>query len=558
MLQMPHSPDNPLSLLHKISLNNLKKLNLPEIDDFLGAMIGFAKREGVEAEIKKYLAADSKVVDLTAPENQGLSAAEVRKSLGLIGQGFEITGREGTLPNGQRIIHDGLKIIDASQVYPNMFNNWFRATLFQTALNYHPEFLNLLNQQTQLPFRAPAAVSNTIMSKARENYQALTIHDLELTAGKPDRERLQRTQLFTESMLVSRWRYDTRERATGRLQARSVLVFGENPDMTSPLMLALLTCNHMIANLPRDGCYGDVEQQAQLAHHTFLLQEQLMKLFSRSEEEKQKLLGWHRNNLGGVIESNPTKALERAEYLYASGIRTFRIYSPEPNDQLLETVKQLRALELEKGWNQLEIYAGQVTDVEQARELEAAGADAIYIGIGGGGRCSTGQVANLAIDWAQLLFDLRGQISIPVIVQGGANDKPTISTVLGAAGIGVVGKVGGTLESPGGYLFFFDPASGKIFKLYGGEASNRMRGMSDRTDALGRACNTEGETTIKQLRYSKSDGIYPSSLQALAELLETLATGMAFQVAPTIYDLYGRTDNLRQISIFESLLSKTH
>ena len=137
------------------------------------------------------------------------------------------------------------------------------------------------------------------------------------------------------------------------------------------------------------------------------------------------------------MEANSSKAIKRASALYDAGIRTFRIYSPEPGNGPLKTLKALRALEQEMGWEPIEIFVGQVVSVKQAKQLQAEGANALYIGIGGGGRCITGVVGNLTIDWPQLLMELRGEIQIPVIVEGGGSDAIGVTLKLGASGIGL-------------------------------------------------------------------------------------------------------------------------
>ena len=65
---------------------------------------------------------------------------------------------------------------------------------------------------------------------------------------------------------------------------------------------------------------------------------------------------------------------------------------------------------------EIEIIAGQVVDVSQAVAAQEVGADGIVIGIGGGGRCITGVRSGSVIDWPELVWGLRGEINIPIIV----------------------------------------------------------------------------------------------------------------------------------------------
>ncbi len=181
-----------------------------------------------------------------------------------------------------------------------------------------------------------------------------------------------------------------------------------------------------------------------------------------------------------------------------------------------------------------------------------------YIGIGGGGRCITGVVAGIAIDWPDLLWRLRGAVKIPIIVEGGANDKIPETLALGASGIGVVGKFGGTIETPGGTRFFIDGTSGNLFKFYGGEASDRMRAKAGRIGPFGRAQNTEGETKRKWLAQD-GPGRYPTLVRVLAELMEATATGQVFQGCATLEDMHQHAaKRLRWVSSLDVLSRRAH
>ena len=148
----------------------------------------------------------------------------------------------------------------------------------------------------------------------------------------------------------------------------------------------------------------------------------------------------------GVLETEPKKALQRAQALYEAGIRVFRVYSPEPGLGALHTVQQLRKIYD----GNVEIFAGQIVDVEQAKALEAAGVDGFYVGIGGGGRCITGVRSGSVIDWPELVWKLRGEVSLPIIVEGGASDHIATTLALGATGIGVSRIVGDMTYLPYG------------------------------------------------------------------------------------------------------------
>ncbi len=435
------------------------------------------------------------------------------------------------------------------------------AWLYYLVLFNHPERIKHLFEQSEIPFQAPRRKSNPVFFMARILRTALTISDIKLSAQGSQRDRVRRTQRLKEGPFVSYWRqrrglFGMKEE--GRKQARSLFAAGANPEITgSPMAIATLAQAHCLVCLPRDGYFHDIDRQVALAKETFEMLDCSPILVGRDQEDQTRLLDYYRHNVVGVVEANPGKAVERAIALYRAGVRTFRIYSPEPGNGPLKTLKALRTLEKNQGWEPIEIFVGQVVDVKQAKQLEKAGADAIYVGIGGGGRCITGVIGGLTIDWPQLVWRLRGQISIPVIVEGGANDAVPESILIGASGIGVVGKFAGTIETPGGAGFFTgEIGSEDLFRYYGGEASDRMRFMGGRAGPFGRIWNREGETRHKPLR--NQPGSLPTLLEVLSVLQESAIAGMVFQGALTIADLQNNARSLRRESNTGSDNRHTH
>src|SRR5690606_11123258 len=140
-----------------------------------------------------------------------------------------------------------------------------------------------------------------------------------------------------------------------------------------------------------------------------------------------------KNNVMGTLEASPKKVLDRARSLYKVGIRCFRVYSPEPSSGPIECVERLRS---EFG-DEIEIFTGQIIDVNQARKAQAAGADGFFVGVGGGGRCITGVRSGSLVDWPELVWKLRGEIDVPIIAEGGASDHIAVTLLLGASAISV-------------------------------------------------------------------------------------------------------------------------
>lgn len=418
------------------------------------------------------------------------------------------------------------------KISDDVLGRTIQAWLYYLLLDNHDERLEALFQQSAHSFIAPQAASNIVFDQAREHQQAITIADIKLEVQGWENSRQSRTAIHQSGPFVSYFHPESDTPYPGRKQARSVIAVGANPEITgSPFALSTIAQAHSLVCIPRDGYFSDVKRQADLARLAIEYLENSPTLYRKDQALREKLLDFYIHNLVGVIEPESSKAVARAKALYEVGVRTFRIYSPEPGSDSLKTLQALRKVEKDLGWEPIEIFVGQVVSVEQAIALEQAGADAIYVGIGGGGRCITGVVGGLTINWPQLVWELRGKIHIPIIVEGGANDSIAESLAIGASGIGAVGKLAGTIENPGGNSFFIDEI-GNFFRYYGGEASDRMRAMAGRVGPFGFILNTEGETTRKALRYGA--GELPTLLQVLHILNQGVVAGMVFQNTSTL------------------------
>jgi hypothetical protein len=308
-----------------------------------------------------------------------------------------------------------------------------------------------------------------------------------------------------------------------------------------------------LVGIPRNGPLSEIKRQADLIIEVFKALEESEVLIGKTPKERKFLLNQWKNNVMGVIDATPDKALERAEALYKAGARVFRVYSPEPGLGPLDTVKAMR----QQYGDKIEIFVGQVVDVKQAQQLEAAGADGLYIGIGGGGRCITGVRSGSVIDWSILLWKLRGAISIPVIVEGGASDHIATTLSLGASGIGVSRIVaGGTIESPGGMLYCIDE-QGKYFKPYGGEASARTKYLDKKMLPFEIPSFVEGETRkayMQQLPYS-----VPTIPHHIHSLTEDIILSFVFRGVKDLREYHALNPSpLRQKTTQGELSQLTH
>lgn len=382
----------------------------------------------------------------------------------------------------------------------------------------HPERIAALKKVQKRPFVAPPAIASTVMERTIKDGLAVSISDLGIRVIGSQRERVSRKQRLHHGPFVKLGKY-----------ARSLLVGSAMPDVWGSVyaISTMAQCLSLVG-VPRNGPFNDIARQADLAKEVFKALEESEVLLGRSHYQKQFLLEQWKHNVMGVIDADPQKALERAEALYEVGVRTFRVYSPEPGLGPVRTVKALR----KKYGDTIEIFAGQVVDVLQAQQLEDAGADGLYIGIGGGGRCITGVRSGSVIDWPVLLWEMRGALSIPVIVEGGASDHIATTLALGASGIGVSRVVaGGTIESPGGMLYYIDD-DGKYFKPYGGEASARTKYLDNKMLPFSMPSFVEGETRRAYMHHV-SYGV-PTIPFHVHSLTEDIILSLVFRSAETV------------------------
>ncbi len=437
--------------------------------------------------------------------------------------------------------------LKTTELPPELFNLTVRAWLYYLDLFNHPERIEQLFLVDSGEFIPPAASDNQLLNS--KTNEIVGINEFALRPTGADKDRTKRTERFKQGPFVK----------LGR-QARNVFVGSANPDIWgSSAAIASMAMSHSLCGVPRDGFFSDPHRQSELAREAFAFLENSPALIGKSEETREKLLNMWRHNVMGVLEADGDKALDRAKILYETGVRTFRIYSPEPGLGPLETLQALRQLEEKQGWEPIEIFVGQVVDLDQALALEAAGADGIYLGIGGGGRCTTGVRSGVGINWPQLVWEMRGKLRIPIIVEGGGSDYVAQTLALGSTGIGVTRAVGGgTIESPGGYLYFEDEDDGKgPWKPYRGEASAGMKAMGDRIGPFGLIPYVEGEGTRAHLEHGR--GNIPTILQKLNLLIGDCVMALVFQ---NVRDIAGLqkvgAESLRLSSGGEMMLRKPH
>lgn len=439
--------------------------------------------------------------------------------------------------------YDYLDVAGTQMLPQEAIEKTLRLRRYFLELFNHPYRLHFLDKVNKGKFVAPQKVSSVVLERAMREGLAVSVGDLGAAVAGDKRAKVSRTERYAAGPFVK----------LGR-QARAIFVGSASPDVwNSGVAVATMAASHCLAGIPRNGLLSDVSRQADLASEAFDWLEMIAEEVFSGRNEKRKILAMWKRNVLGTLEASPEKALVRAKALFSAGVSAFRVYSPEPGTGAVETVAVLR----KKYGDEIELFAGQVISLDQAKELERAGADGLFVGIGGGGRCITGVRSGSAIDWPELVWQLRGEVGIPVIVEGGASDHIAVTLLLGAGGISVSRMVaGGTIESPGGALYCVDEM-GKLFKPYGGEASARTKFLDGKMLPFDIPSFVEGETTKAEMSYVKF--VYPTLTYNLHLLFEDAILALVFRGVEDIADLQKINPSpLRRITLSGEYQRRTH
>lgn len=407
----------------------------------------------------------------------------------------------------------------------------------------HPYRIHYLDRVNREEFVPPPKISIKPLENAIKEGVFLSIGDFGSSVVGSKNKRVSRRERYAQGPFVK----------LGK-QARAVFVGSSSPDVwNSAAAISTMAASHCLCALPRNGVLHDINRQADLARETFSWLKDLENEVLNSRRDKKKISNYWTNNVMGTLEATNEKALPRAKALYGAGVRVFRVYSPEPGTGVVDVVKSLRKTYKDE----IEIFASFIVDVEQGKRAEEAGADGIFVGIGGGGRCTTGVRSGSAIDWPSLAYLLRGEVNIPVIIEGGASDHIATTLLLGASGVSVSRIAsGGTIESPGGALFYSD-SKGQLFKPYGGEASPRIKYLEKKILPFEIPSFVEGETGKAYLNYGKH--AYPTLTYNLHLLTEDAILSMVFRGVYDIHQLHSLDPSpLGQITSSGDFQRNTH
>lgn len=182
-----------------------------------------------------------------------------------------------------------------------------------------------------------------------------------------------------------------------------------------------------------------------------------------------------RLRVGAAIGVNQ---LDRARALVAVGVDVLVLDSAHGHSKgILDTVKAIKA-ELN-----VQLIAGNVATAEATRDLIAAGADAVKVGIGPGSICTTRIVAGVGVPQISAIDECvteAKKTGTPIVADGGIKYSGDVAKALavGASCVMMGSALAGTDESPGEVILY----QGRKFKSYRGMGSigAMTKGSTDR------------------------------------------------------------------------------
>ena len=169
---------------------------------------------------------------------------------------------------------------------------------------------------------------------------------------------------------------------------------------------------------------------------------------------------------------------ERAESLINKGVDVLIVDSAHGHSKnVVQTVRELK-----KQWN-IDVVAGNVATETGAKDLIAAGADAVKVGIGPGSICTTRVVSGVGVPQVTAIYEAAKaaqDAKIPIIADGGIRFSGDIAKAIaaGANSVMIGGLFAGLSESPGRLILY----QGRTFKTYRGMGSMgaMVKGSSER------------------------------------------------------------------------------
>lgn len=235
--------------------------------------------------------------------------------------------------------------------------------------------------------------------------------------------------------------------------------------------------------------------------------------------------------------------LDRVEALVDAKVDLLLVDVAHGHNQIAQ--KAIKAIR--KKYKDIDLIGGNVATVEGAENLIKERVDAIKVGVGPGGLCTTRMVAGVGVPQLTAVAEcsvLAKKKNVPVIADGGTNYPGDLVKALaaGASTVMLAGWFAGTDESPGGLIM----RKGLKYKVHRGSASflataDRKMELENHSEERLNTIVAEGVEALVPYKGKVVDVIY--------QLVGAIRSGMSYCNAKTIPQLWR---NARFIKITEA------
>ena len=221
--------------------------------------------------------------------------------------------------------------------------------------------------------------------------------------------------------------------------------------------------------------------------------------------------------------------MERVDALVKAHVDVIVVDSAHRHSKnILEAVKKIKAT-----YPELQVIAGNVATGDATRDLIAAGADAVKVGIGPGSICTTRVVAGIGVPQITAIMDcyaVAKEAGVPIIADGGIKYSGDMTKALAAgANVCMMGSIfAGCDEAPG------------TFELYQGRKYKVYRGMGSIAAMENGSKDRYFQTDAKKLVPEGVEGrvAYKGNVEdTVFQLVGGIRSGMGYCGCPTIEDI---------------------
>jgi IMP dehydrogenase len=245
-----------------------------------------------------------------------------------------------------------------------------------------------------------------------------------------------------------------------------------------------------------------------------------------------------RLRVGAAVGTTPD-TIDRVLALHSAGVDVVVVDTAHGhNGWVLDTVRAIK-----KNWPQLQVIAGNIVTADAAKDLVAAGVDAVKVGIGPGSICTTRIVAGVGVPQISAVANVAKALEgtgVPLIADGGIRYSGDIAKALaaGAHSVMIGGLFAGTEESPG------------EVELYQGASYKQYRGM--------------GSLGAMAQKHGSADRYFQDGSSELEKLVPEGIEGRVMYKGSLVSILYQLTGGLRAAMMYtgtrsiQEMRTKTH